>query len=205
MSLPAWLAAALELAKPLQRRFEGFRSRPYLCPAAVATIAYGATQYEDGRKVTLADPPVTRERGEALLDHDSAVFIRAAAALSPSLKHSPERLAAIGDFCFNLGTTRYKASTLRRKVDAGEWGEAVEQLEKWVFGGGRRLPGLVDRRKAEGALILKSIKAAMAAPATSPAGPLTAADLAALITQARSNDNADPIGELLRLLQARAA
>jgi GH24 family phage-related lysozyme (muramidase) len=50
---------AVELAAALCRRFEGFFSHPYLCPAGVPTIGYGATYYEDGRKVTLRDPPIT--------------------------------------------------------------------------------------------------------------------------------------------------
>jgi len=43
----------LELAAELCRRFEGYRAKPYLCPANVATIGYGSTYYADGRKVTL--------------------------------------------------------------------------------------------------------------------------------------------------------
>ena len=42
----------LELAAALCRQFEGFRSKPYLCPAGIATIGYGSTYYSDGRKVT---------------------------------------------------------------------------------------------------------------------------------------------------------
>ena len=88
------------------------------------------------------------------MQQDAEVFHRAAGKLSPVLwlegdaKHS-----AIADFCFNLGTTRYKASTLKRRVDAGDWHGAAEELEKWVWGGGKKLPGLVARRKAEANLL----------------------------------------------------
>lgn len=201
MTRPAWLSAALDLAKPLMRRFEGFRSRPYLCPAGVATIAFGATRYPDGRKVTLKDKAVSREEGEAILDHDAGVFLQAAAAISPVLRSSPERLAAIGDFCFNLGTTRYKGSTLRRKVDAEAWDEAAEQLLKWVFGGGRKLPGLVLRRQAEVELLKRALQAA------NDDAPLSAderAQLVALLIRLKAGSD-DPIGELLQFLEARAA
>jgi lysozyme len=63
------------------------------------------------------------------------------------------RHSAIADFCFNLGTTRYKASTLKRRVDAGDWPGAAEELAKWVWGGGQKLPGLVARRAAESLLL----------------------------------------------------
>jgi lysozyme len=46
----------LELAAELCRRYEGYRAKPYLCPANVATIGYGSTYYADKRKVTRGSP-----------------------------------------------------------------------------------------------------------------------------------------------------
>ena len=40
--------------------FEGFSSKPYLCPAKLATIGYGNTFYRDGRKVTMIDKSITK-------------------------------------------------------------------------------------------------------------------------------------------------
>ena len=60
----------LELASALCRQFEGFRSKPYLCPAGVPTIGYGSTYYADGRKVTLEDPPMDEPTARALLMHE---------------------------------------------------------------------------------------------------------------------------------------
>jgi lysozyme len=57
----------LEIAASLCRQFEGFRSKPYLCPAGIATIGYGSTYYADKRKVTLEDPPMSQEEAHALL------------------------------------------------------------------------------------------------------------------------------------------
>jgi len=62
---------------------------------------------------------------------------------------TPERLGAITDFCFNLGSGNLRASTLRRKILAGDWGAVPAELRKWVRGGGRVLKGLVLRREAE--------------------------------------------------------
>lgn len=80
-------------------------------------------------------------------------FARNAASASPGLLAAPLAHVAIADFCFNLGVGRYKASTLRRRVDAGDWAGARAELGKWVWGGGRRLPGLVLRRQAEARLL----------------------------------------------------
>jgi lysozyme len=71
------------------------------------------------------------------------------------LAAEPEgRLAAIVDFTFNLGAWRLQTSTLRRRVNQREWNAAGRELRRWVFGGGKVLPGLVSRREAEAALLL---------------------------------------------------
>lgn len=144
---------SVAIAAALCRRFEGLYLRPYLCPAGVPTIGYGATFYEDGTQVTLSDAPITRERAEALLLWMvRTVYLPAVVKLCPSID-SPERAAAIIDFTFNLGAGRLRASTLRRRVNANDWGSAKVELMKWVLAGGRVLRGLVLRRQAEVDLI----------------------------------------------------
>lgn len=147
------LALAVEVAAILARRFEGFAAHPYLCPAGVPSIGFGATYYEDGRAVRLTDPPISRERAEALLMWMvRRVYLPAVLRLCPNVD-TPERLAALIDFAFNLGSGRLRASTLRRKVNAGDWTGARVQIMRWVMGGGRTLKGLQRRREAERALM----------------------------------------------------
>ena len=148
----------LDILKGLIRRFEGRRLKPYLCPAGVPTIADGATTYPDGRKVALTDPAITNARADEILDYNAVLYCQAASNQSPVLWFDEAKQAAIADFCFNLGMTRYKASTLKRKVNAGDWEGAQEELQKWVWGGGKKLPGLVLRRQAEARLIKESLK-----------------------------------------------
>lgn len=62
-------------------------------------------------------------------------------------------LNAIVDFAYNLGVGRLQTSTLRKRINAGDWEGAKAQLMLWVRGGGRVLPGLVARRKAEAELL----------------------------------------------------
>lgn len=146
---------SVEIAAALCKRFEGFRSHPYLCPAGVPTIGYGATHYLDGRQVKLTDPPISREAGERLL----MLMIRRkympqVISACPSLVHeTSERLAAIIDFTFNLGAGNLRASTLRRRINSGDWDDVPDQLRRWNKAGGRVLRGLVIRREAEAVLI----------------------------------------------------
>lgn len=144
---------AVDVAACLARRFEGCYLTPYLCPAGVPTIGFGATYYEDGRSVTLRDHAITRERAEALLlwmVHTR--YLPAVLKLCPSVD-SPGRLAALIDFTFNLGAGNLKASTLRKRVNAGRWTDVPAELRKWNKGGGRVLRGLVARREADISLI----------------------------------------------------
>ena len=144
---------ALEIASALARRFEGFYPRAYLCPAGVPTIGFGATFYEDGTRVQLTDPPITRERADSLLLWQVQMrFLPAVLRLCPGV-NSPERLAALIDFGFNLGSARLKTSTLRRRVNAGRWDVVPSELLKWNRGGGRVLAGLTRRRRAEAELV----------------------------------------------------
>lgn len=144
----------LELAAELCRRFEGFRSKPYLCPAGVATIGYGSTYYADGRKVMLQDEPIDEPTARALLMSELRhTYLIGALRQCPVLATDEKVCNAIVDFCYNLGVGRLQTSTLKRKINARDWEGAREQLMLWTRGGGKVLPGLVKRRLAEKQLI----------------------------------------------------
>lgn len=144
---------AIEIAVELCKRFEGFRSRPYLCPAGVPSIGYGSTRYPDGSAVTLRDEPIDQERAEQMLRADLRTGrLPAVLLLCPGAK-TQERIGALVDFAYNLGAGAMKSSTLRKRVNAGDWAAVPIELRKWVRGGGRVLPGLVRRREAEAALV----------------------------------------------------
>jgi lysozyme len=72
----------------------------------------------------------------------------------PVLATEPEgRLAAIVDFTFNLGAGRLQTSTLRHRVNQRDWLAAATELRRWIYGGGKALPGLIVRREAEVRLV----------------------------------------------------
>lgn len=146
--------AAVELAK----RFEGFEKRvkrgkeiaavPYVCPAGFWTIGYGHLCAQD-------HPPITPDEAEAYLAQDLVKALSATLRYCPVLANEPEgRLAAIVDFTFNLGVGRLQTSTLRRRVNQRDWLGAEQELLRWVYGGGKVLPGLVARRSAENNLLI---------------------------------------------------
>ncbi|MEZ2137702.1 glycoside hydrolase family protein [Stenotrophomonas maltophilia] len=67
------------------------------------------------------------------------------------------RFTAIVAFAFNLGARRLQTSTLRRRVSQRDWAAAGQELRRWVYGGGKLLPGLIKRRIAESYLLEERI------------------------------------------------
>ena len=144
---------AIELAK----RFEGFERKvkrgteitaiPYICPAGFWTIGYG-------HLCDATHPPITEVEAEVYLARDLQSALAATLRYCPVLAIEPVgRLAAIVDFTFNLGAGRLQTSTLRRRINQRDWPAAGRELRRWVYGGGKVLPGLVARRAAECALL----------------------------------------------------
>jgi lysozyme len=123
--------------------FEGFYPKPYICPAGYWTIGYGHLCSKD-------HPSITQEQGEIYLAEDLQDALSGTLRCCPGLLlEDPQWLGAIVDFTFNLGAGRLQSSTLRRKINQGTWDEVPGQLMRWVYGGGRKLRGLVLRRQAE--------------------------------------------------------
>ncbi len=146
--------AAIDLAK----RFEGFERKvrrgteitaiPYVCPAGFWTIGYG-------HLCDSKHPPITETKADEYLAHDLQTALAATLRYCPVLATEPERrLAAIVDFTFNLGAGRLLTSTLRRRINQRDWVAAATELRRWVYGGGKVLPGLVARRNMEFGLLL---------------------------------------------------
>jgi lysozyme len=144
----------LEIAAELCKRFEGFRAKPYLCPAGIPTIGYGSTYYADGKKVTLNDSLISqKDANDLLMNELQHTYLPGVVRNCPILATDERKCNAIVDFCYNLGVGRLQTSTLKRKINAQDWDGAKEQLMLWTKGGGKVLPGLLKRRQAECALM----------------------------------------------------
>lgn len=162
-------------------RFESLRLTAYLCPANKVTIGYGhvlrpkagdaalfgmssselltlISRCQTARRMT--DVAVYRLRisqvvAEALLSQDAqqtALFLRSISANTLS----QHQFDALGSFIFNVGEGNFAQSTLRNKLNAGDFAGAAAEFDKWVYatvnGKKVKLAGLVTRRAAERAL-----------------------------------------------------
>lgn len=138
--------------KDLIKKYEGFRAKPYLCPAKVPTIGYGATYYPDGRKVKLTDSAISEGFATNLLEVMLTPYEKAVDSFCRD-DISQNQFDALVSFAYNLGITALKNSTLLKKVNANPNDKTIKnEFLKWVNAGGKKLQGLVNRRTEESEL-----------------------------------------------------
>lgn len=138
----------------LIKREEGFRTKPYLCPAGYPTIGYGH------RIPSMSHPPITQAEAEALLAVDVGIAERGALRLAPNLIKYPARLAALTDLVFNVGRDALDGvdpddltddSGVVKMLRAENWPVAAAKFRQWcharVKGQLVALPGLIRRRE----------------------------------------------------------
>lgn len=127
----------------LVKFFEGFRDLPYPDPVGIISVGYGHV-VKKGENWT----HLTETDGEDLLRRDVAIAEEGVDDLI-TVPLMPYQFDSIVSFAFNLGLGSLARSTLRKKVNAELHHEVPEEFRKWVYAGGKILPGLVRRREAE--------------------------------------------------------
>lgn len=155
-------------------QFEGYRDKPYLCPAHLWTVGWGEVLYQDQIRL-----PMVRKEGYtglirkeySLRNEDNRTWTRSeletrfkdllgsfeagVLRLAPSVSSNQGLFDACVAISYNIGLGAFQRSTLRQRILRNEPLERIaEGFMMWTKGGGRELPGLVRRRKAEVALFL---------------------------------------------------
>jgi GH24 family phage-related lysozyme (muramidase) len=147
---PRMSAAGLEFLA----RHEGFSGSLYNDPAGHCTIGFGHLVHRgpiNGSEPAEFKRKITRERGLELLREDAD---EAAAAVRKhvSVDLKPHQRDALISFTYNVGGGALQSSTLVKLLNAGDYDAVPKQLMRWTLADGKRLPGLVRRREAEGRL-----------------------------------------------------
>lgn len=132
----------------LIREAEGMRLVAYRCPAGILTIGVGHT----GKDVHEGQT-ITEEQAVALLHHDLA-WAEQAVVNEIRVPLTDNQFSALVSFVFNVGVGAFAKSTLRKKLNAGDYGAVPDELCKWTRSGGKVLPGLITRRQAEAKLFI---------------------------------------------------
>jgi len=162
-----------EAGAKLMHQYEGYRTKPYLCPAHIWTIGYGHVLYQEQIKL-----PVVRKEGYTgllrseypLKPEDNRVWSkeeiyklfaddvgpteRGVLRLAPALSGRQGAFDACVSFAFNAGVGAFQRSSIRMKLNRGDWEGAADALLLYCMAGGKILAGLKKRRDAEKALFL---------------------------------------------------
>jgi lysozyme len=158
----------------LMHRYEGFRNKPYLCPAHIWTIGYGHVLYQEQIKLPMVRVPDkhtpmirkeyplspednrvwSKEEINELFRVDVANFERGVLRLVPGCVSRQGSFDALVSISYNFGLGNLQRSTIRMRANRGDWEGAADAFRVWTKGGGKVLPGLVKRREAEIALFL---------------------------------------------------
>lgn len=139
----------LDHAVPVCARFEGFRARTYRDAVGVLTIGYGET-----RRDIVARGYITEPQARALLRRRLAEF-GAGVDRAVTVPLNPYQHAALTVFAYNVGLGAFRDSTLLELLNRRQYRTVPAQLMRWTKAGGRTLPGLVTRRRAEGNLFTR--------------------------------------------------
>lgn len=132
----------------LIKRFEGFRSNAYLCPGNIWTIGYGHTA------TAKAGMTISKLNAYTLLVEDIKKF-QSLVSQKVTVELNQNQFDALVSFTFNVGSSAFANSTLRRLLNRGEYAQAAKEFHRWIYANGTKLPGLVRRRQAEYDLFTK--------------------------------------------------
>lgn len=127
--------------------FEGYKEKPYYDTGGVLTVCYGHTGNVNPKKT------YTNEECVEFLEKDIATAYR---VLNKYVKVdlTEDQEIALVSFILNIGEGQFRTSTLLKKLNAGDYVGACNQLPRWVYDNGRKLEWQVHRRDVEKRLCL---------------------------------------------------
>lgn len=134
---------ALAIATVMIPSLEGVEYKPYQDVAGVWTVCYGHTGSDIIRNKTY-----TEAECKGMLDKDLQPFVRSVER-SVKVPASEYQKAALITFSYNVGVSAFEKSTLLKDLNAGRYQKACEGMRNWVYAGGKKWQGLMNRREVE--------------------------------------------------------
>jgi len=131
----------------LVKEFEGLRLKAYIDPVGILTIGYGHTSAA-GIPIVKPDLVITKDKAEEVLARDIEQYEEGVRKYV-KVDLTQGQFDALVDFAYNAGVGALAKSTLLKRVNAEKFDEVPAEFMKWTKGGGKELPGLVRRRRAE--------------------------------------------------------
>lgn len=143
-------AGVMAILLPFTAHHEGLRLKAYLDVAGIPTICYGETSGVRLGQVASkseCDTMLAMRLTYFALQVDSLVAV----------EMGDKMHAALASFAYNVGVSAFSRSTLLRKLNAGDYVGACNELPRWKYAGGKVWAGLIKRREQERALCLRGV------------------------------------------------
>ncbi len=126
------------------KKYEGFSSQAYKCPAGVWTVGYGHTGRDvyEGVTITEKEASLLLEKEIRKLEEEVLVYL--------DNKPSINELDALTSLVYNVGLGAFKKSRLLKRINAKDNGELISK--EWIeFNkvNGKVVKGLIRRRAEE--------------------------------------------------------
>ena len=158
----------------VMHQFDGYRDRPYLCPASIWTVGWGEVLHQEQIRL-----PVIRKEGyngmirkefplapehnrvwtkpelEERFKNLLGSFERGVLRLAPNLSGRQGLFDACVALSYNIGVGGFQRSTLRQRILRDEPLESIaDGFMMYINPGSAFTKGLIRRRKAEIALFM---------------------------------------------------
>lgn len=132
---------------------EGLILHPYKDSVGIPTVGIGNTYYEDGNRVKMTDPAISKDRAVNLFkivlrNYETAVWSVTRDDINQN------QFNALVSLCYNIGVAAFKGSTLLKRVNANPNDLLIKDaFLMWRNAGGK--PILLARRRRESGLYFK--------------------------------------------------
>lgn len=136
-------------AVEIVKEFEGFSPCSYICPGGKKTIGFGHVILPDEE----FDEPLPISKAEEILFGDLHEAAKAVNDLVTTIL-TQSQFDALTSFVYNIGQGNFRSSTILKLLNKRDYEGASREFERWIYGGGKRLPGLIRRRERERALFV---------------------------------------------------
>lgn len=135
----------------LIKKFEGFCSVAYYCPAGKLTIGYGHVILPGEQ---FPESKISESAAENMLKQDVTMVGKAINQLVAT-DLLQNQFDALVSFVYNIGVKAFEKSTLLRLINANKLERAAEEFPRWIYAAGVVQQGLVRRRQAEKLMFLE--------------------------------------------------
>ena len=132
---------------------EGYSSIPYICAGGVCTIGKGATLDADFKPVTMDHPQIDITAANKLFYRDVKIFANGVRR-DVKVPLNDNQFSALVSLAYNIGQGNFRASTLLRKLNRGDYEGCAANFWQWRRANGVILSGLVKRRELERKLFI---------------------------------------------------